>query len=270
MLLALGASCAKRFAVQGMVLRVDRDRQTVLVSHQQIPGYMQAMAMPFRVRQPAELNAVTPGARVRFQLVVKKSGSFIRRLHYGEAVVAGIGQPSGIRLPEPSGKVTLGSMMPDFSLTDQSGRPVRLSDFRGKVVAVNFIYTRCPLPDVCPRLSGNFARVQRRFGARLGKDLELLSISIDPQYDTPEVLSRYARIWGANPAGWRFLTGELPDVQTIAGRFGLVYWPEEGLLTHTSAAGIVGRDGKLAAVVEGSTYSATQLGDLIAVQLEMR
>jgi len=105
--------------------------------------------------------------------------------------------------------------MPDFTLTDQLNRPVRLSDFQGKVVAVDFIYTRCPLPDVCPRLSANFARLQTRFRERIGRELVLLSITIDPQYDTPGELLKYAKIWNAEEQGWRFLTGADGEIEIV-------------------------------------------------------
>src|SRR5262249_51220814 len=153
----------------------------------------------------------------------------------------------------------IGAGVPDFELIDQSGAPLRLRDLDGKIVAVDFIYTRCPLPDVCPRLSANFAQLQRRFAGRMGTDLVLLSITIDPQYDTPEVLAKYAKIWGAKLAGWRFLTGSAEEVQRVAARLGMTYWPEEGLLTHTSQTAVIGRDRTLRAIVEGSSYTAGQL-----------
>jgi protein SCO1/2 len=118
---------------------------------------------------------------------------------------------------------------------------------------------------VCPRLSAGFARLQKRFAAG---DLVLLSVTLDPQYDTPDVLALYAKIWRADPARWHFLTGDLAEVQRVAARAGIIYWPEEGLLTHTSETALIGRDGKLVALIEGSGYSAGQLGDLIALELE--
>jgi protein SCO1/2 len=255
--------CAKHYTVDGLVLRVEREKQTVVVSHNAIPRYMPAMAMPFRVRRAAELDGLAAGERVNFQLVVHRGQSFARSFR----ALAEDGTDT-IRLAPVAEKVAVGDPLPDFGLIDQSSRPVRLSDFRGKVVAVNFIYTRCPLPDVCPRLSANFARVQKRFGRRLGAELMLLSVTLDPQYDTPEVLTKYAKIWRANPEGWRFLTGDLREIQGVAGRFGMVYWPEEGLMTHTSQTCVVARDGRLAALVAGSSYSAAQLGDLIELELE--
>jgi protein SCO1/2 len=159
--------------------------------------------------------------------------------------------------------------VPDFELNDQSGHSIRLSGFHGRVVAVNFIYTRCPLPEVCPRLASNFALVQRRFREQLGNELILLSVSMDPKYDTPEVLEEYSKAWGSDPQGWYFLTGSDQAIRTVADRLGLVYWPEEGSLTHTSLTCLIGRDGRLEARVNGSAYEARQLGDLIARQLEM-
>ncbi len=262
------ASCAKHYRVTGLVLRVDRAKQTIVVSHNDIHGYMPAMVMPFRAARAQELNDLGPGSRITFELAVGRHETLARRIRRQGGSTEGVVEDQGIklRLEAPAEKVPIGSPVPDFALTDQTSQPVHLSDFRGKVVAIDFIYTRCPLPDVCPRLSANFARLQRRFA---GKDLVLLSVTIDPQYDTPEVLSRYASIWKANPAMWRFLTGAISDVQTVAHRLGMVYWPEEGLMTHTSQTGVIGRDGRLAAIVEGSSYAVQQLGDLIAAEMEV-
>ena len=149
--------------------------------------------------------------------------------------------------------------MPDFTLTDQDDRVVKLSDFRGQLIAVDFIYTRCPMPDVCPRLSANFARLQKRFGGKI----VLLSISLDPEYDTPAVLTDYAHRWRADSESWRFLTGSMEDVRKVAGRFGVVYWAEEGAITHTSSTAIIDPDGRLRAVVEGSSFTSQQLIDLV-------
>jgi protein SCO1/2 len=251
-----------------MVLQVDAPARTLLISHGDIADYMPAMTMPFPAPRRADLAQLYPGAQVEFDLVVRKSASHIdhvRRIG-GASVIEDRGDR--IVLPPNRDLVAVGSIMPDFALIDQLGRPVRLSDFRGKVVVVDFIYTRCPLPDVCPRLSANFARLQNRFRDRLERDLQLLSITIDPQYDTPQVLMGYAKIWNARPPAWRFLTGADSDVGIVARRFGMNYWPEEGLITHTSETGVIARDGRLAARVNGSTFLAGQLGDLIARELE--
>jgi len=260
-------ACAKRYPAEGLVLRVERDRQSVTISHREVRGYMPAMAMPFRVKTVAELTGLAPGTRVQFQLEVSKHGAVVRNLRAQALAPDGVIADNGhkLRLPATPEKLAIGDAVPDFTLTDQSSRPVRLAEFRGHVVALNFVYTRCPLPDVCPRLCAGFARLQKRFADR---DLALLSVTLDPQYDSPEVLVGYAKIWRADLVRWHFLTGTLEDVQRVAGRFGIISWPEEGLLTHTSETAVIGRDGKLLALIAGSSYTADQLGDLIALELE--
>jgi protein SCO1/2 len=262
------SACAKHYPVRGMVLGVSPADHTVIVSHRDIPRYMPAMSMPFRVQKPAELTGLYPGAQIEFDLVIRKSGSHVERLRRVGASAVIEDQGDRIALPPNPDRIAIGESVPDFTLTDQLGHPVRLSDFSGSVVAVDFIYTRCPLPDVCPRLSANFARVQTRFREKMPKDLVLLSITIDPRYDTSEVLLKYAKIWNAMPEGWRFLTGPDAEIEIVARRFGMNYWPEEGLITHTSQTGIIGRNGKLAATVDGSSFASVQLGDLIERELE--
>lgn len=250
------AGCTRHYRAEGVVLRVDRAQQSITVSHRAIPGYMEAMAMPFRVAKAAELDGLTPGSRIEFRLNVGRGRSFLshvrqRQIGFDDVPVA-----------RTFKKLATGEAVPDFVLTDQQGRAVRMSEFRGRPVAIDFIYTRCPLPEVCPRLSANFALLQKRFGAKI----VLLSISIDPLYDTPEVLAEYGRRWRAGP-DWHFLTGEADQIQAAAGPYGLLYWPEEGLMTHSSATALIGRDGRLAALVEGSSFTARQLIDLVETVL---
>jgi protein SCO1/2 len=192
---------------------------------------------------------------VRFLLVVDRDRSLARRV-----VKTGDGE-----IPPPKEKLRLGDAVADFELRDQAGRTVRLSDFRGKVVAINFVYTRCPLPDVCPRLSAGFASMQKRFADRMGRDLILLTLTVDPEHDTPAVLADYAKRWGADYRGWRFLTGE---VASAAAQLGEVYWADEGTIGHNSVTSIVGRDGRLAAALDGSEWRVDQLASLIAHELE--
>jgi len=243
--------------VDGIVIAVDPVARTMLVSHRPIGKYMDAMAMPFRVEDPGQLAGLHPGVRVQFDLIVEKDHSFARNVRkYGGADVP---------IAAPKEQLQVGGRLPEFGLTDQDGREVSLSDLRGKVVAVDFIYTRCPLPDVCPRLSANFAALQRKFQTRPGRDLLLLSITVDPDYDTPGVLSGYAKRWGADSRGWRFLTG---DVSKIAAALGEVYWTDEGSIGHNSMTSIVGRDGRLAAMVDGSSWRVDQLEELVQHVLE--
>jgi protein SCO1/2 len=252
-------SCARHFRAQGLVLAVDQPNRTVTISHRAIPGYMEAMSMPFHVEAERDLENLTPGSRIDFQLKVMRSGAIVRHIHLQQAKL-------DIAVPKAEAKIAIGEQMPDFTLTDQAGRALKLSSFAGQLVAVDFIYTRCPLPDVCPRLSANFARLQRRFAGRI----VLLSITLDPLHDTPEVLAEYAQRWRADSSTWRFLTGSEEDIKKTAGHFGVVYWPEEGAITHTSSTAIIDRAGKLRALVEGSSFTSQQLIDLVESVTEPR
>jgi protein SCO1/2 len=247
---------AKTYSVDGIVVAVDAASRTMLVSHRAIAHYMPAMLMPFRAETASELVPLHPGARIAFDLAVTKGQSVARNIRY-------TGAPD-VAVPPSAVKLAIGSAIPDFQLTDQHGRTIRNTDLRGKVVAIDFIYTRCPLPDVCPRLSANFATLQRQFRDPAGDSLLLLSVTVDPEFDTPAVLAEYARRWSAGP-GWRFLTG---DVAPLAASLGEVYWAEEGSIGHNSTTSIIGRDGRLAAQLEGSNYRPDQLAHLIARQLE--
>ena len=258
LILALSA-CARHYPVQGLVIRVDLEQRTMLVSHRAIKGYMPGMTMSFHVAPKENLAKLTPGSRIDFELRVDKHTSVAHKLKPRVTRLEGINGEE-IKVPPPANKIAIGEKLPDFTLTDQSGRAVRLSDFVGRVIAIDFIYTRCPLPDVCPRLSANFAYLAKHLR---GRDLALLSITIDPAYDRPTVLAEYARRWQADGENWRFLTGPTDDVAKVAGLFGLVYWPEEGSITHTAMTAVIGRDGRLVALVEGSSYRAEQLRDLV-------
>ena len=252
-LLFVLSAAARTYAVDGIVVAVDPVARTLLVSHRPIAHYMPAMMMPFSAENAAELKGLHPGARIAFDLAVTREHSVARHIR-------STGEPD-VKLPVSKAKLSTGDMLGDFSLSDQNGRTVHTADLRGQVVAIDFIYTRCPLPDVCPRLSANFAVLDRRFA---GRGLVLLSVTVDPDYDTPQVLREYARRWSAD-AAWHFLTG---DVAPLAAALGEVYWAGEGSIGHNSTTTIIGRDGRLAAVVDGSNYRSDQLANLVEKNLE--
>ena len=157
----------------------------------------------------------------------------------------------------------IGQAVPDFSLTDQRGSQVSLSQFRGKVIVLTFGYSRCPNPNYCLRLSRNLEQVEKRFHERAGKDLVLLTLAIDPEYDQGPALARYAKTFGANAESWHFLTGSVAEVHQVAGLFGMNFWNVEGLITHTLHTVVIDREGRLAANIDGNQFSARQLGDLV-------
>jgi protein SCO1 len=263
------AWAAKRYAVTGIVLTVDKEHRSFSASIAAIPGYMDAMSMPFFVHDAKDLETLQPGAYVEFTLVVEKDNSWVEGIK-PHRFVSMEREPllaSRLQLLEPNGEggkpPQIGQPAPDFTLTDQMDQQVSLRQFAGKVVALTFIYTNCPLPDYCLRLSGNFGSLNRRFAPRMGRDLVLLSVTIDPVHDTPKVLAAYGATWKADPKSWHFLTGTLPDVQVVCRRFGLNFWQEEGLFTHSLHTFVIDRTGKLRTNFEGNEFTAGQLGDFV-------
>jgi len=279
---AIALSCCaqpnniKRYPVFGIVLDIDRVHHTFTASIREIPGFMSAMAMPFNVRDPRQLAGLRRGEIVDFTLAVGKNASWAENIHRHIFVGGDREAQESARLhtlqtltspPSEVKELNPGDQVPDFSLIDQSNTPVRLLQFRGKVVALTFMYTRCPLPDYCFRLNNNFANLQRRFGPELGKNLVFLSITFDPVHDQPAVLAGYAKTWNASLDGWHFLTGPLPQIEQVSHEFGLNFWQDMGLITHTLHTVVLDRQGRVAANLDGNQFSAKQLGDLIQATL---
>lgn len=223
------------------------------------------MVMPFAVKDSRTLHDVRAGDVVAFRLRPKKAGTEIDHLKLVSAKAADAG---ATMTPATSALVKIGELVPDFTLTDQNGASVSLSSLRGKVVALTFIYSRCPLPDYCPRVVANLAEVRKRFAARLGRDLTLLTVSFDPQYDTPAVLHAYAEQFGGNVPGWHFLSGSPEAIASVCASFGIEYWPDQGMITHTLQTAVLDREGRVRASIEGRGFSGRQIADLVATVLE--
>lgn len=271
---------AQPYSVTGLVLKVDPAKKTMVVSCNTIPGYMEAMVMPFEVRDSNALNGVQPGMSVEFSLIVGQDASYAENIRVRKFESVEQDPFTAHRLKALQTLVTpglattaalaVGQSVPDFKLIDQNRQPVSLSEFAGKVVAINFIYTRCALPQFCFRLSNNFALVQKRFAERMGTDLMLLTVTFDPAHDQPEVLAAAAKTWKADARTWHFLTGPVEEVKQVCGRFGVDAWTDEGLMTHSLHTVVVDRHGKLAANLEGNQFTAQQLGDLVEAVMNGR
>ncbi len=274
----LPAWTAQQHAATGLVLKVNRKQTMFVVSAQEIPGYMDAMVMPLPVRDPKQLDGLRPGMMVDFTLVVTPRDSYaenVRIRHFEslqtdplDACRLAVLNKVLAKNPSAGAALAVGQHVPDFSLTDQTGRRVALSQFAGKVVAVDFVYTRCPLPNFCFRLSNNFGLLQRRFKNQMGRSLILLTVTLDPDHDRPADLTRYGSIWNANPASWHFLTGPAPEVKKVTSMFGVEYWQDMGMMTHSLHTVIINRRGDLAANIEGNKFTARELGDFVETVMD--
>ena len=270
------AWATERYPVTGLILKIDRPHLTFVASCSAISKYMEAMTMPFPVRDQKLLDGLEPSMQVDFTLVVEEDDSYAenirvhsyQNLEQEPLLVRRLQLLDNLDKTNPAmSTLALGQPVSDFALTDQTKRRITLSQFANKLVAITFIYTSCPLPNYCFRLSSNFGRLQKRFADQMGRDLVLLSITIDPVHDQPEVMAKYAETWKADPNSWHFLTGSLSEVKQVCRTFGVNYWPDEGTLTHSLHTVIIDRQGKLAANFEGNEFTAEQLGDFVATTL---
>jgi protein SCO1 len=274
--LVKGGWAAQNYTVRGLVLKIDKPNRALIVSCERIPNYMNAMVMPFTVRNASELDGLDAGTMIQFTLVVDGNSSYITRIRIQkyESVEA---DPLGARrlnmiarMADPSSvpaQIKAGDAVPDFSLIDQNRQRVALSQFKGKVVVMTFMYTHCVLPNFCFRTANNFRQLQKRFAGQLGSNLIFISITFDPSHDTPAALAQYGKTWNADPKSWKLLTGPQAEIDKVSAQFGVNYLAEEGLITHSLHTVVIKRDGTLAANLEGNDFNADQLGDLVQAVL---
>ncbi len=254
-LLACHHETPKRYELEGKVVSVDRDLKRVTIAHREIPGYMAAMTMPFALKENWAYAVLNPGDQIKATLVVVRERSWLE-----DVIITHEGTP------EQSGTITsqaepkIGDQVPDFFLTNQDGKKLHLNQYRGKSLVVTFIYTRCPLPDYCPLMIKNFAELDealRRAPALAGRT-HLLTISFDPEYDTPPILRSYGEKYAKSFDRWEFASAPAADVKTIAQYFGLRYWSEADQIVHSLRTAIIGPDGKLAKLYRGSEWKAEE------------
>jgi cytochrome oxidase Cu insertion factor (SCO1/SenC/PrrC family)/Cu/Ag efflux protein CusF len=273
---AAQASTVERHQMTGVVLSVDAAKQILSVSCDSVPGVMPAMVMTFPVKNAALMTNVRPGAAIEFTVALDGNASNIESLRVRRYQSVDP-KPSEYRqlelLSQLAGGETVkrlepGQQVPDFTFSDQQRQPVTFSRLAGSVSVLTFTYVRCPNPAYCFRLAGNLSQLQRRFKGRLGKDLILLTIAIDPELDRGTALAEYARTWTTDARGWHFLTGPLADIKRVAGMFGVQFWQDEGSLTHSFHTAVIDRHGVLVGNLDGNEFTAQQLGDLVQIVLD--
>jgi len=254
--------CARgrEYELRGQVLAVDASRQEITIKHDDIRGFMPGMTMPFRVESAALLQGRKPGELIRATLVVEDDRAFLTNIQStGHAPLAEpIPDRPRIDLLNP------GDEVPDSRFVDEHGRARTLADWRGQVLAITFIYTRCPVPDFCPRMDRQFAEVQQAVAgdSTLHGRVRLLSISIDPDFDTSAVLAAHAKKTGADPATWSFLTGTRADVERFAARVGVSIVPDADSapeILHNLRTAVVDGNGRLVKILSGSDWTVAEL-----------
>lgn len=257
----------RHYDLAGKIVGVDRSAHQLTIQHEDIPGLMKGMTMPFRVKDAWVFDAAHIGDSVTATLVIRGDSSYLENVVITQSSGPSVPE-TGVRLPQ------VGDAVPDFAFTNQDGRKLRLSQFKGKAVLLTFIYTRCPLPDYCVRMSNNFGKIARALKQQPSfYDSSMqLSISFDPAYDTPKVLREY----GGNYAGdvdpkfthWQFVTASPEEIKKAADFFGLSYTPDGAQIVHSLRTVVIGPDGKIAHIFNGNDWKPEEATQAIVDSLK--
>jgi protein SCO1/2 len=250
----------KRYPLSGEILSVDAVEKTVHVRHEAIEGFMPAMAMDFSISD-GDLANSKPGQRIRAELVVSGNGDFrLEKIWPAEptavaevdSAALALSQDSAIRGNQAYREV--GENVPEFALFDQDGRVVKSDRFRGRQVMLNFIFTRCQVAKMCPAAVARFQQVQRLAREAGVSNLELLSISLDPAFDTPGVLKEYARLRAVDTGNYSFLTGPESAIKNLLAQFGVLREFRGNILNHTETTLLIDETGRIIHRIDGSTW----------------
>ncbi len=256
------AAPGRRFELKGKVVSVDKAKHQVTLDHEEIPGYMQAMIMPFTLKDEQILKELAPGDQLQATLVVDADSSSLEDISFTRMSPDDAATNKTETRPEPNP----GDAVPNFSLVNQDAKPIRLDGYRGKALLLTFIYTRCPLPEYCTLMSDNFARIDKDLqkDSTLYQKTHLLSVSFDPAYDTPKVLRSYGAAHTGNYTSetfkhWEFATGTPEQIKEIGKFFGLTYVQEKDQIVHSLRTIIITPDGKVYKIYRGNDWKPDEV-----------
>jgi protein SCO1 len=246
------------FDVAG-VFRARLDDGRVIIDHEEIPDYMPAMTMAFTPADPAEVAGLSDGDAIRFRWRVFKGGSLADTF-----MVTGRVAPTVPTVPAARAsvrRVREGDAVPAFNLVDENNRPLTQADLLGRNTVITFIFTRCPVPEFCPAMAAKFSAIQEGLIANNVTDgsVRLLSVTLDPEFDIPEILTVYGDAIGANPAIWNLATGTKDEAEAFSRAFSVYTERNGALLDHTLCTALIGPDGRVRAIWRGNLWKAEEV-----------
>ena len=261
---AAAATNRTSYHVKGVVKELKVDGKTVVIQHEKIPGYMEAMTMPFQVKHSGELASFQPEDKVSFRLVVTEDDSWIENVtKLAGAIPNQLPAGESLRRVRDVEPLKVGDLMPDYRFTNELGRVVRFRDYMSQAVAFTFFFTTCPLPDFCPRMSKNFAATYKQLRALTNApaNWRLLSITFDVQRDTPVALKAYADSHRYDSRRWSFLTGALIDIDALTEQFGLFFSRQQSGLffDHNLRTVVIDTQGRIKKIIIGNTWQPEEL-----------
>lgn len=251
---------ARRFAVKGVVQEVREEGKVLVIDHEEMPGYMRAMIMPFRVKDPAQAAGLEPGDEIEFTYVVQELASWIEGIkrtgNKGE-----IKTQSRLDTNPAAPLLGVGDELPDYEFLDEEGRGVKLSDFREGPVALTFIFTRCPVPEFCPATMRKFATVRdtlsRDPAAPAG--WRLLTISFDSLNDSPPVMKSFRSAFSKETENWVMLSSYCCSIQELAANVGLKFGEVKGSYEHNLRTVVLDGAGRITQIFLDETWSPEAL-----------
>jgi protein SCO1 len=256
------SSATQVFTVKGVLNKIEPEGKKAIIQHEAIPNYMMAMTMPFNVKNADELKSLQPGDALTFRLTVTEDRSWIDQIQKTGMVQAN--EPptrQAVRLVRDVEPLKVGDNVPDYRFTNELGQAISLSDFRGKALALTFIFTRCPMPDFCPLMSRKFAAAYKLLTADAAAptNWHLLSLSFDPHFDTPDVLKRYARQYQYDPKKWSFATGAMIDIDAITEQFMVLVTKQEESWDHKLRTAVIDSEGRVQKIFVYNQWTPEEL-----------
>lgn len=265
LLAAVVSACARaqpeaqgqHYELKGTIVSFDKGQRQVVIAHEDVPGLMDGMTMGFTLKEDAAFDVMRPGDKIQATLVVAGDRSWLQDpiITQASAAAAQTVTPDTTAEPQP------GAQVPDVKLTNQDGKPISLQQFRGRALLLTFIYTRCPLPDYCTRMSTNFAALNRALqgDAELRPFAHLLSVTLDPDFDTPKVLRSYGAAHTENYAQekfeqWELATGRPDEIKRLAQFCGLTYRPENDQIVHSLRTVLISPAGTVVKIYRGNEW----------------
>jgi protein SCO1/2 len=247
---------AREYPLRGQILGVNQETRQLTIRHEDIPGYMPGMVMSFKLAKAEAIDRYKPGELITATLVVRDLDSEVKGITVTGSAPIDAASARGATTP----LLAPGDLVPEGDFLDEHGRPRHLSEWRGSVVLLTFIYTRCPLPDFCPRMERQYLALQKQLkDSGLAAHAKLVTVTFDPEYDTPAVLRRHATAIGSDPAVWRHLTGDLNAIERFAAQFGvsIIRNPADARdITHNLRTALIDADGKLVEIWSGIDWTA--------------
>lgn len=250
----------RTYTIKGTVV-APLENHKIVIAHEEVPDFMAAMTMPFYVRDPHEAEALRRGDEVEFMLHVGTSTQADSFRKTGFHPLPAAATPPSAPRPVASARLKPGGAVAPFALTDETGAVVSDEALQGHLTVVSFLFTRCPIPEFCPLTARKLGELQRELRSRTGTTapVQLLTVTIDPEHDSAEVLKEYAKSVGADHTVWRFLTGKPEEVEKLTRQFAIHVERNGGSIDHTLATALVGPDGRLIEVWRGSQWPVAEV-----------